>query len=103
MNPKRQKHGGRQKGTKNKRTIERELKEKALNEALSKEGLTPLEFMLQVMRDEKQPMILRVDMAKAAAPYLHAKRAPEDSSGNPIQYNLTITKADEWREGERWA
>jgi hypothetical protein len=34
---------------------------------------TPLDFMLAVMRDEEQDLKLRMAMAQAAAPYVHAK------------------------------
>lgn len=36
-------------------------------------GVLPLDFMLNHMRDESAPMAERLDMAKAAAPYVHAK------------------------------
>ena len=36
-------------------------------------GLTPLEYMLTVMRDETQDPDRRLSMAIAAAPYVHAK------------------------------
>lgn len=36
-------------------------------------GETPLEFMLRRMRDEDAPMDDRMDMAKAAAPFVHSK------------------------------
>ena len=36
-------------------------------------GVTPLEFMLQVMRDDGAERSERLDMAKAAAPYVHAR------------------------------
>ena len=36
-------------------------------------GILPLDFMLNHMRDEKAPIAERLDMAKAAAPYVHAK------------------------------
>lgn len=35
--------------------------------------MTPLDFMLAVMRDEEQELRLRTAMAQAAAPYVHAK------------------------------
>lgn len=38
-------------------------------------GETPLEYMLRIMRDEKTETTRRDDMAKAAAPYVHAKLA----------------------------
>lgn len=36
-------------------------------------GITPLEFMLQVMRDAEATRAERLDMAKAAAPYIHPR------------------------------
>lgn len=36
-------------------------------------GLSPLDFMLALMRDEEQDLKLRTAMAQAAAPYVHAK------------------------------
>jgi hypothetical protein len=38
-------------------------------------GATPLEHMLQVMRDEKAEPAKRLDAAKAAAPYVHPRLA----------------------------
>lgn len=42
-------------------------------------GILPLDFMLQIMRDEQADRAERLDMAKAAAPYVHAKLASIDS------------------------
>jgi hypothetical protein len=75
------KTGGRQKGTKNKRTLELEKR---------KEGQVPLDYLLEVMRDEKNDTQMRLDAAKSAAPYLHARRAPETKEDEPITYSLTI-------------
>ena len=36
-------------------------------------GITPLEYLLSIMRDEGLPRNERIDCAKAAAPYVHAK------------------------------
>lgn len=41
--------------------------------AIAASGLTPLEYMLSTMRDETKPLALRLDMAKAAAPYVHPR------------------------------
>jgi hypothetical protein len=71
------KTGGRKKGSKNKRT--KELLEKA-----EAGGQSAIEFLLEVMRDTKKDMEMRLDAAKAVAPYLHAKRAPEDRGGNTV-------------------
>ncbi len=37
------------------------------------QGQSPLEFMLEQMRDESVEMDVRREMAKAAAPYCHAR------------------------------
>ncbi len=74
---KRSKTGGRKKGSKNKRT--RELLEKA-----EAGGQSAINYMLEVMRDNKNDTGLRLDAAKAVAPYLYARRAPEDKKGNTV-------------------
>jgi hypothetical protein len=58
------KTGGRQKGIANKRTRE-------IADAAVKEGLTPLEYMLAVLRDRTVDPERRDRMAAAAAPYIH--------------------------------
>jgi len=72
---------GRPKGARNKATAKRERE-------IAKSGLTPLEYMLQVMRNPKASEDRRDDMAKAAAPYVHPKLASMQHSGprgGPIQ------------------
>jgi hypothetical protein len=75
--PKGKKFGGRQMGTPNKRT-------QALHSKAAAEGQLPVDYLLEVMRDPKASTELRLDAAKAAAPYLHARRAPEDKTGNTV-------------------
>lgn len=41
----------------------------------------PLEFMLNILRDETVPRDERMDAAKAAAPYVHAKLASVEHTG----------------------
>ena len=43
--------------------------------AIGASGPTPLDYMLQVMRDETQELAKRLDAAKAAAPYVHPRLA----------------------------
>lgn len=64
--PKGTRVGGRQKGTPNKVTLARESE-------IAASGLTPLEWMLDVLRDPAQDFARRDDMAKAAAPYVHPR------------------------------
>lgn len=64
-------NAGRKPGAVNKATA-------AAREMAHATGITPLEFMLQRMRDEQAPMEDRQDMAKAAAPYIHSKLSSID-------------------------
>ena len=61
--------GGRKKGSKNKASV---AKEHAAKKGANK-SLTPLQHMLKLMRDPKQPKEVRMEMAKAAAPYVHPR------------------------------
>lgn len=72
---------GRPKGAKNQRTAE-------IEEGARASGKLPLEYMLDVMRDPNTDAARRDDMAKAAAPYLHARLASVSHTGKdggPIQ------------------
>lgn len=75
--------GGRQKGTPNRATAA-----KAAEIAAS--GLTPLDYMLDIMRDETAEPDRRDDMAKAAAPYVHPKLAAVDLNA-AVNGKLTFT------------
>jgi hypothetical protein len=57
---------GRPKGARNRRT-------RALIEAAEADGETPLQYMLRVMRDQDAPARRRDEMARAAAPFVHAR------------------------------
>jgi hypothetical protein len=73
---------GRKKGVPNKRTAE-------IQEAVEASGLTPLEYMLQVLRDVATEPRERLAAAVAAAPYVHAKLASVELKGS-----LRLTKTD---------
>ncbi len=68
------KTGGRKKGVKNLASVE-------VRKAAESSGITPLEYMLAVMRDPEADKERRDRMANAAAPYIHAKIATVD---NPV-------------------
>lgn len=72
------KTGGRTKGTANKRTS---ALSKAMDMLMIQNGLTPLEFLLTVMRDRKHDFQLRIDAGKAAAPYIHPKLSNIELTG----------------------
>ncbi len=61
--------------------------------AALKGGMSPLEYLLKIMRDENQDDARRLDAAKAAAPYVHAKLTAMTLSGEgggPVE---VVTKA----------
>jgi hypothetical protein len=75
--------GGRPKGSKNKRTL---VSEALLAKSMAR-YTTPLNFLLGSMTNDKMPMAIRIDCAKAAAPYVH-KRQPiaiENSDKGPFR------------------
>lgn len=74
------KTGGRQKGIPNKAPSKAALAQAVAKVAVG-EGISPLEYMLGIMRDPLANPERRDDMAKAAAPYLHAKLASVEHSG----------------------
>ena len=66
--------GGSRKGRPNLATAEKAA-------AIAASGLTPLDYMLRVLRDENNEPAVRLDAAKAAAPYVHPKLAQIEHSG----------------------
>ena len=60
---------GRPKGAKNKKTLQK----RAIQQRAADANLTPLEFMLRIMRDESEDPKIRAQMAYYAAPYVHPK------------------------------
>jgi|SRR6516225_7083471 hypothetical protein len=69
-----ERRGGRQPGTPNKKTA---LVNAAFDAATSNPDLSPLDFLLEVMRDSSIPPDWRIKAALAALPYVHSK--PERS------------------------
>lgn len=45
-------------------------------------GMTPLDFLLLTMRDEKLDFSVRLDAAKAASPYVHPRLATIQHQGD---------------------
>lgn len=68
---------GRKPGGQNRKS--REIADRA-----AAEGITPLEYLLKVMRDENGDSETRLDAAKAAAPYVHPRLAN-------IEANVSVT------------
>ena len=67
--------------------------------ALAKaKGLTPLEYMLEVMNNEAEDVARRDRMAQAAAPYVHARLAPKAADPDGKQISEQKSAAVEWNE-----
>lgn len=64
---------GRKAGIPNKRTQARQA-------AVEASGLTPLDYLLTVMRNEKNDQSARLDAAKAAAQYVHPRLSAVDAT-----------------------
>jgi hypothetical protein len=86
---------GRPKGSKNKRTLE-------LQEAVAASGETPLDYMLRVMRDPTVEHDRRDEMAKACAPYLHARLSQVESK-NETTVRYVARVPDKANTGTQWA
>ena len=77
-----ERRGGRARGTRNKKTV---LKDAVFCAAAANPDASPLDFMLGLMRDPNVPLDLRLDMAAAAAPFVHARpQAPPRVRTNPM-------------------
>lgn len=63
-----ERRGGRKPGVPNRATLRRQ-------EEVAASGLTPLDYLLSVMRDEAVPREERVDAANKVAPYVHPRLA----------------------------
>lgn len=60
--------------------------------AKARDGLSPLDYLLAILRDEKVEQARRMDAAKAAAPYCHPRRQPVDSDGKDSGLVVIINK-----------
>lgn len=79
---------GRPKGSKSSKTAERLA-------AIEASGDTPLGYLLTVMRDDAQDKAVRLDAAKAAAPYVHPKLANVEATlRGDSAHPLAITSTD---------
>src|SRR3954462_2146036 len=82
------KTGGRQRGTPNKATAAL----RALAADLFAEGISPLEFLMSVFRNEENDLALRVDAAAKAAPYVYPRLAAVTLGGDPENPMLAVTQ-----------
>jgi hypothetical protein len=77
-------NSGRPKGSTNK--LDQEARKKAIET-----GISPLEYLLGVMRNPEMDLEKRIDAAKAAAPYVHARLQAVTHTGpddGPVKINI---------------
>src|SRR4051794_40309265 len=94
------KTGGRQRGTPNRATIERQIRAAHGVQQAGDEGILPLDVMLCRMRNIPLPNGLmatdaQFEAAVVAAPYLHPRLA-----ATTLQADVTVSAADEERRRE---
>lgn len=83
-----ERRGGRQKGTPNKKTQEK------IN-AIVNSGLTPLDYMLSVLRDESLPDDMRLQAARDSAPYVHPRLSATNmnlKSSSGLNLSIELSK-----------
>jgi len=90
-----ERRGGRQKGTPNKKTV---LRDAALNAAAANPNLSPLDFLLGLMRNPDLPSDLRIRMAEVAAPFVHRK--PKNNLARKYGALLKVVNAAKTKAGQ---
>jgi hypothetical protein len=96
-----ERRGGRKPGTPNKKTL---LENAVFCAAAADPNRSPLDFMLALMRDPQVPLNLRLDMAAAAAPFVHARPRPPDHSGSyPMELRARRAKTAAQNRGANGA
>ena len=86
-------HGGKREGAGRKPGSVSKLDREARVRA-QEGGMMPLDFLLGIMRDEDQDARSRLDAAKTAAPYCHARLSATElsgPSGGPVPVHMSNT------------
>lgn len=88
-------HGGARPGSGRKPGQTNKMNEEARQKALEG-GISPLEYMLSLVRDVSLDRDTRLDAAKSSAPYLHARLAAvEHSGGLTLLHEEALDELDE--------
>lgn len=83
--------GGARQGAGRKQGVANRVNSEARARAAAN-GIMPLDYLLGVLRDDTTPAEIKRDVAKAAAPYCHARLAAVEHSGDkdkPIVHTVT--------------
>ncbi len=73
-------HGGRRARAGRKMGAQNKVNAMVREQAMAS-GESPLAYMLRIMRDPKQDISVRNEMARAAAPFLHPRLAAVEHAG----------------------
>lgn len=68
---------------------------RAQAEAIAASGLTPLEYMLAVLRDAGAEQAMRFEAAKAAAPYCHPRLSSVTMDANVASREMSREEIDQ--------
>ena len=85
-----ERRGGRRRGTPNKTTV---AKAAALEAASANPNITPLEFLLGILRDQQAPIDLRIRVAQIAAPLVHEKPGKASSAAAGVNQTMVQSEA----------
>jgi hypothetical protein len=85
-----ERRGGRQKGTPNQKTV---LRNAAINASAADPNLSPLDFLLGLMRNPDLPSDLRIKMAEVAAPFVHRKPTKDNPPILSSRKHVALMKA----------
>jgi len=86
-------HGGPRQGAGRKPGAATKFNEEARAKA-AEGGIMPLEYMLAVLRDADNQREVRMDAAKAAAPYVHARLESVKHSGSSESPVEIVTRVE---------
>lgn len=78
---------GRPKGSRNKKTAKKIAEIEA-------SGVTPLDYMLSILRDGRRPFEERFEAAKAAAPYVHARLSAIEADINAGGHEAALAELE---------
>src|SRR6202011_85731 len=95
-----ERRGGRQRGTPNKKTA---LRDAAFAAPAANPEILPLELLLGIMRDPSVSTELRIKVAQATLPFVHAKPGsarPGDPAGTAKLIDGTGARSEERRVGK---
>ncbi len=96
-----ERRGGRQRGTPNKKTLRKNAVFLAAAAEPNRSNRSPLEFMLALVRDPQVPLDLRLEMAAAAAPFVHARpEAMRNKRPDPLDLRDRLGDTGDLRYGK---